>query len=141
MKWSLLREQGCHKVTAVPSPPVCCCLIVALWWRWGGLETGCWQFGNMILSTCLVIKIGWPLLFPFSPSCTYNICFEPEWRVLLFWLEDKTSVQGDSSSVQIFSTSSSVFNCTWIILMTFWLRGWLLTSSQCLNCEYRFLWL
>ena len=28
--------------------------------------------------TCLVIKIGWPLLFPFSSSCTYNICFEPD---------------------------------------------------------------
>ena len=95
----------------------------------------------MILSTCLVIKIGWPLLFPLSSSCTYNICFGPDWWVLLFWLEDKNSVQGDSSSVQIFWTSSSVSNCTWIIMMTFWLRGWLLTSSQCMNCEYKFLWL
>ena len=144
MKWSLLRKQGCHKVTTVPSPPVCCCLIVALWWRWGGLESGCWRFwwggwkhdpvnmfGNKNWMASLVsLLLLLHLLYLFWA-----------WLMTSSILIGRQNLCADSSSVQIFSTSSSVFNRTWIIMITFWLIGWLLTSSQCLNCEYRFLWL
>ena len=93
--WGLLRKLGCHKVTTVPSSLVCCSLIVVLRWRWGGWKgTGCWWYGwgiliedNQLVISYWLFGWGWywlASLGPLTSPCTHNICYEPDWWVLIW---------------------------------------------------------